>query len=332
MVLDLPYNMYHYKIGDSIRIIANKTCSGNCGTGLSLTYSIDNNLVTWADENGIFLYDLTNDTEYAINTPGAESYPSDPAIDGNNLVWIDNWNVKLTTLGLNSLDHINISPSTTQTVATGQSIQFTAQGQDVSNNDISSLTYTWSANTPDGLFMSNTPGDYIVKASNNGVDSPEVTVHVVSSIPIYRLYNTINGAYLYVRGDADKNHVMSTWSEFEYTDGVPAFYAPIEEHQSGTPIYRLYNTLNGAYLYVRGDADRNHVMSTWPEFEFTDGVPAFYAPLTNTGGLTPIYRLYNTLNGMYLYTRGEADRNHVIGTWPEFEFTDSVPAFYAALN
>ena len=98
-----------------------------------------------------------------------------------------------------------------------------------------------------------------------------------------------------------------------------------------TPIYRLYNTLNGAYLYTRGDADKAHVLNTWPEFEFTDGVPAFYASLTDNG-LTPIYRLYNTLNGMYLYTRGDADKAHVLNTWPEFEFTDGVPAFYASLE
>ena len=148
--------------------------------------------------------------------------------------------------------------------------------------------------------------------------------------PMYRLYNTKNGAYLYVRGDADKNHVMSTWPEFEFTDGVPAFYASLSEQLYQTPIYRLYNTKNGMYLYTRGEADRNHVMSTWPEFEFTDGVPAFYASLIDNGeGAIPIYRLYNTTNGAYLYTRGETDRAHVTNTWPEFEYTDGVPAFYA---
>jgi subtilisin family serine protease len=150
--------------------------------------------------------------------------------------------------------------------------------------------------------------------------------------PIYRLYNTMNGAYLYVRGDADKTHVMTTWPEFEFTDGVPAFYASLVPGSGLTPIYRLYNTKNGAYLYARGEADKQHVMNTWPEFEYTDGVPAFYAPLNDPGGLTPIYRLYNTLNGMYLYTRGVADMNHVLTTWPEFEYTDGVPAFYASLN
>jgi subtilisin family serine protease len=149
--------------------------------------------------------------------------------------------------------------------------------------------------------------------------------------PMYRLYNTSNGAYLYVRGAGDKAHVIGTWPVFEFTDGVAAFFAPLTAQEGLTPIYRLYNTLNGMYLYTRGDADMAHVIGTWPEFEFTDGVPAFYASLTAQEGLTPIYRLYNTSNGAYLYTRGDADRDHVINTWPVFEFTDGIPAFYAQL-
>ena len=168
--------------------------------------------------------------------------------------------------------------------------------------------------------------------SGKRINAKKALDSITPLTPMYRLYNTLNGAYLYTRGDADKTHVMSTWPEFEFTDGVPAFYASLTERDGLTPIYRLYNTLNGMYLYTRGDADKAHVMNTWPEFEFTDGVPAFYASLTTQDGLTPMYRLYNTLNGAYLYTRGDADRDHVLNTWPEFEFTDGVPAFYASLE
>ena len=149
--------------------------------------------------------------------------------------------------------------------------------------------------------------------------------------PIYRLYNNQTGAYLYTRSTDDANYVLGKWPDFEFTDAIPAFCASLTIVPNLTPIYRLYNTKNGAYLYTRGDADRDHVLNTWPEFEFTDGVPAFYASLIAQDGLTPIYRLYNTLNGMYLYTRGDADKDHVMSTWPEFEFTDGVPAFYASI-
>ncbi len=100
----------------------------------------------------------------------------------------------------------------------------------------------------------------------------------------------------------------------------------------GTPIYRLYNTKTGVHLYTRGEADRNKVLAKWPEFEYTDGGPAFWASLTQNTGLTAIYRLYNTKTGVHLYTRGEADRNKVLAKWPEFEYTDGGPTFYASLT
>jgi hypothetical protein len=100
----------------------------------------------------------------------------------------------------------------------------------------------------------------------------------------------------------------------------------------GTPIYRLYNTQNGAYLYTHGETDRDNFLKTYPAFEYTDGIPAFYASLDPQDGLTPIYRQYNTQNGDYLYTHGETDRDNVLRTYPTFKFTDRIPAFYAKVH
>ena len=94
-----------------------------------------------------------------------------------------------------------------------------------------------------------------------------------------------------------------------------------------TPIYRLYNTRTGAQLYTRGVADRDKILAKYPDFEFTDNIPAFYASLTDDG-TTPIYRLYNRRTGAQLYTRGEADRDKILSKWYNFEFTDNMPSFY----
>ncbi len=149
--------------------------------------------------------------------------------------------------------------------------------------------------------------------------------------PMFRLYNTKTGAQLYTRGVADKDKILSKFRDFEFTDGTPAFWAYTTMHPGLTPMYRLYNTRTGAQLYTRGDADKNKILAKFKDFEFTDGVPAFYASLTDDGS-TPIYRLYNTQTGMQLYTRGEADKNKILDKFKVFEFTDGVPAFYASLT
>ena len=148
---------------------------------------------------------------------------------------------------------------------------------------------------------------------------------------IYRLYNTKTGAQLYTRGVADKDKILAKFSDFEFTDEAPVFYASLVAQSGLTPIYRLYNRRTGAQLYTRGVADKDKILAKFSDFEFTDGVPAFYVSLTNDG-TTPIFRLYNRRTGMQLYTRGEADKNKILAKFHDFEFTDDGPAFYASLT
>ncbi len=99
--------------------------------------------------------------------------------------------------------------------------------------------------------------------------------------PIFRLYSRKTGAQLYTRGEADRDKILKKWpDDFEFTDGVPAFYASLTDDGT-TPIFRLYNKRTGMQLYTRGEADRDKILKKWPDdFEFTDGVPAFYANIS----------------------------------------------------
>ena len=179
---------------------------------------------------------------------------------------------------------------------------------------------------------------YYVKCSSTATHAKNSTDYAISftvgypTTAIYRLYNTKNGTQLYTRGEEDKNKILSKYPDFEFTDGAPAFYTSLTQQSTLTPMYRLYNTKNGAQLYTRGEEDKNKILSKYPDFEFTDGTPAFYASLIQQLDLTPIYRLYNTRTGMQLYTRGEADKNKILSKYPDFEFTDGAPAFYASLT
>ncbi len=169
----------------------------------------------------------------------------------------------------------------------------------------------------------------VSNAINFTKGTPEITTE---KTPIYRLYNTKTGAQLYTIGIYDRNKILKKYPEFEFTDGEPAFWANLIQKEGLTPIYRLYNTRTGVQLYTRGEADKNKVLSTWSDFEFTDGEPAFWANLTQKPELTPMFRLYNRRTGAQLYTRGEVDRNKILTKFKDFEFTDGEPAFWASLN
>ncbi len=146
--------------------------------------------------------------------------------------------------------------------------------------------------------------------------------------PIYRLYNKRTGVNLYTRGYDDTIKILTKWSNFEYTDNLPAFCASLTQKENLTPIYRLYNTRTGVHLYTRGEADRDKILTKYKDFEYTDSIPAFYASLVDNGTI-PIYRLYNKKTGAHLYTIGIEDRDKILAKWSDFEYTDSIPAFYA---
>jgi subtilisin family serine protease len=145
-----------------------------------------------------------------------------------------------------ALHHINISPATTQTISVGQSIPFTAQGQDISNNNISGLTYSWTGANQSGLFIGINSGEYQVKANTSGVSSTKTTVIVVPSAYTFPISaslwlsnlspmagETVNGAYTVkntttvpmtlTAGLADMNLESGQWNSFpQQTFTIPA--------------------------------------------------------------------------------------------------------------
>lgn len=76
------------------------------------------------------------------------------------------------------LDHIVITPSSTQSIKVGQTIQFKAQGQDQFNNNISGLAYQWVGADNKGVFTAKDAGTYIVKASSGSINSGVVNIVV----------------------------------------------------------------------------------------------------------------------------------------------------------
>ncbi|MDD5396686.1 MAG: chitobiase/beta-hexosaminidase C-terminal domain-containing protein [Candidatus Moranbacteria bacterium] len=219
---------------------------------------------------------------------------------------------------------------TLSSTTSGARIYYTLNG---STPSVSSIEFVVGVSAPISISSTTTIKAIAIKSDLTNSDVMSETYTIISlATPIYRLYNTKNGAFLYTKGEADRDFVLNKFHDFEFTDGIPAYYSSLDVQDGLTPIYRLYNTKNGAFLYTKGDADRDYVLNKFHDFEFTDGAPAFYAPLTYQEGLTPIYRLYNRVTGMFLYTRGEADRDYVLNKWSDFEFTDGTPAFYAKTN
>jgi subtilisin family serine protease len=222
-----------------------------------------------------------------------------------------------------NLHHINIAPNTTQDITAGQTITFTAQGQDQENNNIAGLTYTWTGTSAadSGIFNNTTPGAHLVKASCGGIESASVTVNVASSAPVtpstpmptpvYRFWKT-NGTHFYTANEAEKNNVIARWPGTYKYEGI-VYSINNNNSSNNVPLYRLWNT-TGSHFYTTSYAEAIQATVRWPAKYKLEGV--VYSVSSNPNNGIPVYRFYNMKNGTHFYTANEAEKNNVIARWP----------------
>lgn len=111
------------------------------------------------------------------------------------------------------------------------------------------------------------------------------------SKPVYRLYNSVSGEHIYTPDEEEKN-VLSAAADWNY-EGVAWNSAA-----SGIPVYRLYNPVLGNHLYT---TDTNEVSVLTSQQGWVADFNG--APLFNSNGDRPVYRLYNQgLRGMHHLT------------------------------
>ncbi len=112
-----------------------------------------------------------------------------------------------------------------------------------------------------------------------------------TSIPVYRLYTSVNGEHLYT---TDENEVSVLMESYGWTYEGIGWYAP----KQGKPVYRLYNAGLKNHLYTTDTNEVNVLTSKHGWVMDNNGKPLFYS-----GGTVGIYRLYNAaLSGMHLLT------------------------------
>ena len=122
-------------------------------------------------------------------------------------------------------------------------------------------------------------------------------------IPVYRMYNPINGEHLYTTDAYEVKVIYKTqgWGK----EGI-GWYSPTK----GTPVYRLYNPKLGNHLYTSDTYEISVITKTQGWVLDFDGAPVMYS-----SGDIPIYRLFNPgLQGQHHLTTDFNEYN-VIPLW-----------------
>ena len=118
-----------------------------------------------------------------------------------------------------------------------------------------------------------------------------------------------NGAVhnVYGRFDVAFKAGMRTWLS-------PDAAAPNPNRQ---PVYRFYNAQSNVYFYTISSVERDTILATLSNALTYEGI-AFYASPTAAVGYSTIYRFRNTVNGSYLYTISEVEKNSILQGYPQY--------------
>ncbi len=108
--------------------------------------------------------------------------------------------------------------------------------------------------------------------------------------------------------------VLNNIIETEHQDVVDFFAAnstPINSEDSGTTVYRYFNTDTGVHFYTANEEERNFIEDELTNFQGEGASYRGVDPLTGEGEPIPVYRFLNQDTGVHLYTVSEAERSAV---------------------
>jgi hypothetical protein len=146
-------------------------------------------------------------------------------------------------------------------------------------------------------------------------------------VPVYRMFNTINNDRLLTMDSNEYNYWLARPTSGWRDEGV-AFYLLTSSATNASPIFRFWNSINNDRLLTM-DANERAYWDAHPTSGWHDEGVAFYAMPSSSAGLTPVYRMFNTINKDRLLTM-DANEYSFWLAHPTSGWRDEGVSFYAS--
>jgi Protein of unknown function (DUF1566)/Repeat of unknown function (DUF5648) len=130
---------------------------------------------------------------------------------------------------------------------------------------------------------------------------------------VTRIQNTtLTGAYFFTIYDTEQAAALAGNPNWKL-EGA-AFWASLATGTGLSPVHRFRNNINGSYLYTIYEAEKADIQANYASTFFYEGV-AWYAQQSTGAGWSPLYRFRNLLNGTYLFSAYEAEKNAIMANY-----------------
>lgn len=153
--------------------------------------------------------------------------------------------------------------------------------------------------------------------SDNRTGTYQVYLVYTDNQPIYRFYSEEFQAHFYTISEGEKNHIIATYSPRTWNYEGVAYTAISDSLPGMSPIHRSYSMKNKKHFYTISEEEKNELINNkYPEAKFTYEGIAWYAHEAPQSFTTPLYRFYSQAHAVHFYTISEAEKKHIIATYP----------------
>jgi Repeat of unknown function (DUF5648) len=148
--------------------------------------------------------------------------------------------------------------------------------------------------------------------------------------PVYRIQNTtLPGSYFFTIYDSEKTAALAANPNWQL-EGT-AFYTLPAASTDLKPVYRFRNKLNGSYLYTAYESEKTDIQTNYSATFELEGV-AWRAQQTPAVGYSPLYRFRNLVNGTYLNTAYESEKNAIVAQYPDIFSLEGIAYYVLTTN
>lgn len=155
-----------------------------------------------------------------------------------------------------------------------------------------------------------------LEANDSLIETSSPPVIEVSTIEIFRFFDTSTGTHFYTGNAAERDTIIAASSALSY-EGVAFTAADTTSNLSGlVNVFRLYNSITGTHFYTADENERANAVNNLAGF-IDEGIAYYgYAEALDDGSSAALFRFYNEATGTHFYTASEAERDEIqtVGT------------------
>ena len=173
-----------------------------------------------------------------------------------------------------------------------------------------------------------TGGDFSLTASDIDYEGGDLSISTIDSseTTVYQFFNSSDDAYFYTVDENEKNFIeenldnYTLQSENGFKSADPMTGGEVEE------VHRFFNTSTGTHLYTTSEVERDSIINNLDNYVYEE-VKFYGYSDGDVDGSIPVYRFYNPVEDVHVFTHSEAEMNEMKAD--EDNFNDEGIAFYA---